>query len=83
MHIITVLLSSDAWQQTKFSTIILSYAILIYQQIITVLVPRVTNTNIFQTTSTQHQEKWLQKLIKKLSLKENTLMFDQILCTVS
>ena len=51
MHIITVLLSSDAWQQTKFSAIILSYAILIYQQIITVLVPRVTNTNILQTTS--------------------------------
>lgn len=83
MHIITVLLSSDAQQQTKFSTIILSYAILIYQQIITVLVPWVTNTNILLTISTQHQEKWLQKLIKKLSLKENTLMFDQILCTVS
>ena len=59
MDIITVLLSSDAWQQTKFSTMILSYAILIYQQIITVLVQRVTNTNILLTISTQHQEKRL------------------------
>ena len=50
-HYNSIIFSSDVWQQTKFSTVILSYAILIYQPTITVLVPQVTNTNILHTTS--------------------------------